>query len=142
MYYRFPFDFGELLEGQGIPPCSEAESIAQHIQLLITTKFGENRYDAEYGNEIWELEFDNGLSTGIWENRFVQSVTNAVVAYEQRIEKVKVIIHSELVEKTWPMKKYTEIKNKVTILLYADLVSSGEPFSFKTVLFLSPMSID
>ncbi len=142
MYYKFPFDFGAVLDGNDLPICSEAESIAQHIQLLITTKFGENRYDAEYGNEIWEIEFDNGINAGIWEESFEQSVLHAVVAYEQRIEKITVKIHTELVEKTWPLKKYTEIKNKVTILLYATLIESGEPFSFKSVLFLSPMSID
>nr|WP_199156847.1 GPW/gp25 family protein [Pedobacter sp. ASV2] len=141
MYFKFPIYLGELLEGRELPMCSLGESIAQHIQLLITTRFGENRYDYEYGNKIWELEFENNITTAEWEEKFRLHVINSIHQYEQRIENPIAQIFTEMVEKEWPMKKFTEVRKKVTILIKANLTESKEAFSFKTELFLSPMSV-
>ena len=143
MYYKLPFDFGNIMDGQDAEPSYNlGENIAQHIQLLITTKMGENRYDPYYGNEIWNLEFENSLTDSQWEEKFRQSVNYSILAYEPRLVNADASIHSELVEKVWPIKDYTEVKKKVTIVIRAFLRDSGEKFSFKTELFLSPMSVD
>ncbi len=142
MYYKMPFDCGDIINGKDAPTCTLGESIAQNIQLLITTKLGENRYNPNYGNAIWELEFEKAVSESKWTEDFRKAVFDVVTTYEPRIRKAYVEIHSELVEKTWPMRNYTEIKKKVTVLIKANLTETGENFSFKTELFLSPMSID
>ena len=143
MYYKLPFDFGNIMDGNDAEQSYNlGENIAQHIQLLITTKFGENRYDPYYGNEIWDLEFENSLTDSQWEERFRLSVNHSVNNYEPRLVNADTSIHSELVEKVWPIKDYTEVKKKVTIVIRATLRDSGEKFSFKTELFLSPMSVD
>ncbi len=142
MYYKIPFHCSDIINGKDLPVCTLGESIAQHIQLLITTKFGENGYDPKYGNAIWELEFERAINESKWTEEFRKSVLDAIVQYEPRLVKPYVEIHTELVEKTWPMKNYTEIKKKVTVLIKANLVDTGENFSFKTDLFLSPMSVD
>ncbi|WP_118975077.1 GPW/gp25 family protein [Taibaiella koreensis] len=143
MYYKLPFDFGRIMEGQDAEPSyNMGENIAQHIQLLITTKLGENRYDPHYGNEIWNVEFENSITDSQWEEMFRQSVVNSIRAYEPRLIQPDASIHAELVEKVWPIKDYTEVKKKVTVIVRAVLADSGEKFSFKTELFLSPMSVD
>ncbi|MCZ4242384.1 GPW/gp25 family protein [Pedobacter punctiformis] len=141
MYFKFPIYLGELLEGRDLQMCGLGESIAQHIQLLITTRFGENRYDFDYGNKIWEVEFENNITTAEWEEQFRLHVINSIQQYEQRIENPTAQIFTEMVEKEWPMKKFTEVRKKVTILIKADLTETKEAFSFKTELFLSPMSV-
>lgn len=143
MYYKLPFDFGRVLSGNdAATSVSLGENIAQHIQLLITTKLGENRFDPEYGNEIWDWEFENSLTDSQWEEKFRLAVLKTIKDYEPRIMNVDAEIHSELVEKVWPIKEYTEIKKRVTILVRALMTDSGEKFGFKTTIFLSPMSID
>ncbi len=143
MYYKLPFDFGKIIHGQDAEFSSSiAENIAQHIQLLITTKFGENRYDNNYGNEIWDLEFENSLTDTQWEEYFRLSVIKTVAQYEPRLLNPDATIHSELVEKMWPIKEYTEIKKRVVIVLKGTLAETGEKFAFKTELYLSPMSVD
>lgn len=142
MYYKLPFNFNQIINGKDAETCSLGESIAQHIQLLITTKFGENHFDAKYGNAVWELEFERAINESKWTDKFKQAVTDVITQYEQRINKVNVEIHTELIQKTWNMRNYTEIKKKVTILIKAKLADTGEKFSFKTELFLSPMSVD
>lgn len=143
MYYKLPFDFGKIIQGQDAEFSScVAENIAQHIELLITTKFGENRYDNNYGNEIWDLEFENSLSDTQWEERFRLAVIRTVAQYEHRLTNPDATVHSELVEKVWPIKEYTEIKKRVAIVVKGTLTETGEQFAFTTELYLSPMSVD
>ncbi|WP_443939951.1 GPW/gp25 family protein [Pedobacter sp. MW01-1-1] len=141
MYIKFPVQFGDVIEGRELETCSLGESIAQHLQLLITTRFGENRFDFEYGNKIWELEFQHSITNESWEEQFRTHLIDSILSYENRIEKPVVQIFSEMVEKEWPMKNFTEIRKKVIVLIKATLTESKESFSFKTELYLSPMSV-
>lgn len=131
-----------MVEGGSVETCDEAESIAHNIMLLITTKKGENRYDEGYGNEVWSLEFDNGVSSAMWETIFINSLRQQIRAYEPRIVDAKVDAHLEFVEHNYDTKEHTEIKKKVRIAVNAKLEASGERYSFVTEIFLSPMSID
>ncbi len=97
---------------------------------------------SDYGNEIWDLEFENSLTDAQWEEQFRQSVNISIRKYEPRLVNADTTIHAQLVEKVWPIKDYTEVKKKVTIIVKATLADSGEKFSFKSEIFLSPMSID
>ena len=142
MYYKIPFNFGDVMDGQDAREVNIHESIAQHLQLLITTRFGENRYDEAYGNAVWELEFDKAMDGIRWKETFRFSVEEAIGKFEARLSESKVTIHTEIVEKTWPLKKFTEIKKKVTVLVTSILTDSGQRYTFKTVLYLSPMSVD
>jgi phage baseplate assembly protein W len=142
MYYKIPFDLSNVLEGGDAPACNMHESIAQHLYVLITTRSGENRFDNSYGNSIWDLEFENGISNAQWEEWFIQAVTNGINSYEKRLTNVDVKIHSSMIERTWPMRNYVEVKKKVVVFVSAIINSTGEKYTFKTELFLSPMSVD
>ena len=141
-HYKIPFRADLLFEGKDMPTCDLGESIAQHIQLLITTRFGEHRFDYDYGNGIWQMEFERAVSEARWEESFRQSVIKAVSEYEARLTDVDAELKIEMVEKVYPMKKFTEVKKKVIILVRGKLTETGEPFTFRTELYLSPMSID
>ncbi|MEX6687651.1 GPW/gp25 family protein [Danxiaibacter flavus] len=141
MYYQIPFDFGAVMQGAPLPACDLVESIAQHVQLLVTTKCNENRFDRKYGNSVWDQDFERGLSDADWEDKFKTSLLSALENYEPRIFNINIVVKAEMVEKTWPLKKYTEIKKKVTVLINAQLVESSEKFSFKTELYISPMAV-
>lgn len=125
-----------------VETCDVFESIAQNIMLLITTKKGENRYDENYGNDVWDVEFDNGISTTIWENIFVKSLIRQINTYESRLQNPKVQAYITFVEHNYDTRGYTEVKKKVRIGINARLESTGENFNFSTELYLSPMSID
>lgn len=62
-HYKLPFSPKAAMMSSGtLETCDIAESIAQNIMLLIITKQGENRYDEQYGNDVWNVEFDNGVT--------------------------------------------------------------------------------
>nr|WP_228414110.1 GPW/gp25 family protein [Chryseobacterium sp. CH21] len=103
---------------------------------------GENRYDENYGNDVWNLEFDNGVTSAIWESVFIKSLRRQIQEYEPRIVNPQIDAHIQFVEHSYDTKEHTEIKKKVRIAINAKMEETGERFSFSTELFLSPMSID
>lgn len=142
-YYKMPFNPASVMTSHGsMKTCDIGESIAQNIMLLITTKQGENRYDEHYGNDVWNTEFDNGISPAVWENIFIKSLYRQIVAYEPRLVNPVVEAHISFVEHTYETRNFTEVKKKVRVTIKAKLEATGENFNFATELFLSPMSID
>lgn len=138
-----PFDPERLMgEESAVEMCSMAESIAHNLMLLITTKKRENRFDFDYGNTVWDIEFDNGVTTVEWEALFIESIKEQIEKYEPRIYAPRINVHIEYVEHSYETKRYSEIKKKAKIAINARLTQTGETFSFSTELFLSPMSID
>lgn len=141
--YKMPFDPEKLMsEDSTIEMCSLAESIAHNLMLLITTKKRENRFDFDYGNAVWDIEFENAITTVAWEALFVASMNEQIAKYEPRIYAAHVQVHIEYVTHTYDTKKYSEIKKKAKIAINARLTETGEVYRFATALFLSPMSID
>ncbi|MCC2590650.1 GPW/gp25 family protein [Chryseobacterium sp. MFBS3-17] len=141
--YSLPFNPSAVMVSNGtISTCSMGESIAQNIMLLIITKQGENRYDEKYGNDVWSVEFDNGVSPAMWENIFINSLKRQIAQYETRITQPVIQAHITYVEHNYETRNFTEVKKKVKVGINAKIESTGEHFSFSTELFLSPMSID
>jgi len=141
--YKIPFNPSSLMISNGqIETCDMAESIAQNIMLLIVTKKGENRYDENYGNDVWNVEFDNGVTPSMWENLFVTSLQRQIAEYEPRIVNAVVQAHINYVEHSYETRCFSEVKKKVKVGINAKMEATGERFNFSTELFLSPMSID
>jgi phage baseplate assembly protein W len=143
IYYKIPFDFEAVMsENTTILTCDIAESIAQNLMLLITTRKGENRFNPNYGNLVWDLEFDNGITTVKWEELFRQSLVDQIALYEPRIIFPKIDVKIEYVEHSYDTKEFVELRKKAKININAVLKDVGENFSFSTSLYLSPMAID
>ena len=141
--YKLPLNpLSMMMNGGHIDACGVGESIAQNIMLLIITKKGENRYDEHYGNDVWNLEFDNGITSAMWENIFVKSLQRQIDDYEPRLLNARVQANIKFVEHNYETKGFTEVKKKVKIVINAKLESTNEAFNFSTEIFLSPMSID
>jgi phage baseplate assembly protein W len=141
-HLKLPVQFGSFLSGADMPRCRQAgESIAQHIQMLLTTRPGENRFDTGYGCAIWDLDFELIISEGTWKETFRLSVIESVRKYEQRIEQVFVDIGLNNIER-FGFRGQPEIRRKATVFIKAKIVETGEPFTFKTELMLSPLSIE
>ena len=142
-FLKFPFNPEVAMsEGAELPCCSLAESIAQNIMLLIITRKGENRFNPDYGNAVWDLEFDNGVTLVEWEQAFQESLLDQIQKHEPRIVLPRIDVHIEYVEHTYGTKDLVEIRKKAKIGINAVLTDIGELFTFSTHLFLSPMSVD
>lgn len=139
-FYNKPFRFRSVFSGFGLQPTDLGKSISNHIELIIFTRFGEHRFHNDFGCEIWDLDFELIVSESIWEEKFRKSLLKSITDYEFRIYNTAVEVHITEVENVYPLRKITEIKKKVDIIVRALIKTTGEKYFFSTALFLSPLS--
>ncbi len=131
---------GRLLQGQDLESQDIGASISQYLELIIFTRYGEHRYDPNFGCEIWDLDFELIVSERMWEERLRQSLLRSITKYEQRIYDVQIDAHIKEVNKFYPLRNVNEIKKKVEIIISGKMHQTGENYTFTTSLFLSPLS--
>lgn len=142
-YYKLPLRFENLIsKNKELEPSSKGESIAAHVYLIITSKFGESRFDETYGCEIWDFDFVNITNQSNWKTRIVNSVENSIANHEKRLMNVKVNL--EIKEEDVPSgsSNVINVKKAVKISVNASLVETNEPFTFTQKMFLSPLSFE
>lgn len=142
VYYKIPLQLTEVLEGRELPLSDLESSITKNLQLIITTRFGEQRSDPTFGCEIWELDFELIVSARLWEEKLRQSLIKSITVHEMRINGVEIAVGITDIEKYNVLKQFTEIKKRVDIQVNGMIKKTGEPFTFHTNLFLSPLSVD
>ncbi|MDJ1469688.1 GPW/gp25 family protein [Cytophagaceae bacterium DM2B3-1] len=142
-YLKFPIRFSKMLEGKELDTCLDTgDSIAQYLQLLLITRPGENCFDPQFGCAIWDMDFELIVNEGTWKEGFRLAVADAIVRYEKRLENVRVEISIETVERHIGVKKRPELRRKAIVYIRANMVQTGEQFTFSTELFLSPLSVN
>jgi phage baseplate assembly protein W len=141
-YYKIPLQLGMVMEGNELPACSLSQSIAKKLELIIMTRFGEHRGDPSFGCEIWDLDFELIVSASAWEEKLRHSLLRSVTAHEHRLLHTTIMVSITDMEKFNTLKNSTEIKKKVNIHIAGTIGKTGEPFSFSTSMFLSPLSLD
>ncbi len=141
-HYKLPLLLDRVMQGYEMEHCDLETSISKNIELIILTRFGEQRSDPTFGCEIWDVDFELIVSPNIWEEKLRQSLLRSVTAHEHRLTKIEVGVTIRDMERTNFFKKFKEMKKRVDIRIDAVVVKTGEPFKFHTNMFLSPMSID
>lgn len=139
-FYSKPLKINALLKGLDLNHSDTGKSISDHIQLIIFTRYGENRHNPEFGCEIWDLDFELIVSELLWEEKFRRSLLRSISQYETRIDHIEVEVKITEVENIYPLRKITEIKKKVDITIRALLKTTGEKYYFNTNLYLSPLT--
>jgi predicted component of type VI protein secretion system len=141
--YQMPFVFGDLMQrGRELPAVNLGTSIAQNVFLIVSTKYKEHRFDAEYGCEIWERDFETIVSPLVWQEEINRSIRKCLARYEPRLENVVVDTQIEEQEYVHPTTKIRGIKKRVTANVRGVIKSTGENFACSPKLFISPISLD
>jgi phage baseplate assembly protein W len=138
--YNKPLRFSNISVGHDLDKQDLGVSISQFIELIIFTRYGEHRYNPEFGCEIWDMDFELIISETIWEEKLRQSLIRAVKKFEKRIYDVDVDVNISEINKFYPLRNVSEIKKKVELTIKGKLNKTGEKYSFKTSLYLSPLS--
>ena len=137
-YYRLPLDLASVVERQALPRCSLQESIAQHLYLMLTTHFGESRYEPEFGCQVWEQDFES-LTTMRWKDTVQQSIEQAIRTYEPRLVRAK----AQVAVMDFELKNVSQrIRKRLDVSITATLHHTNEPFDFRASLFVAPLSVD
>lgn len=138
--YAKPLRFSSINNGTDLDKQDLGSSISQYIELIIFTRYGEHRYNPEFGCEIWDMDFELIMSETIWEEKLRQSLLRSIKKFETRIYDVDVDVNIAEINKFYPLRNVSEIKKKVELIIRGKLNKTGESYLFKTALFLSPLS--
>ena len=137
-YYQLPLDLEAILERRHLPRCSVQESIAQHLYLILTTYFGESRFEPDFGCQVWEQDFE-AMTTMRWKDNVQHSVEEAIADYEPRLARARVTVAVSDFE----LKNVNQrIRKRLEVTVNASLYRTDEPFAFQASLFVAPLSVD
>ena len=125
-----------------LPSCNPGTSIAQNIFLIISSKFNEHRYDADYGCEIWDKDFELITNALVWQEQINRSIHNSLTHYEPRLENIEA--DTTIVEEPYqhPVTRVRSIKKKIIVRVKGTIKATGEPFTYSPQMYISPISID
>jgi len=137
-YYRLPLDLSGLVERQQLPRCSVQESIAQHLYLMLTTHFGESRYEPQFGCQVWEQDFE-AMTTIKWKDNVQHSIEEAIKAYEPRLVRAR----AQVAVMDFELKHVSQrIRKRLDVSISATIHHTNEPFAFQASLFVAPLSVE
>ena len=137
-YYQLPLDLEGILERQRLPRCSVQESIAQHLYLMLTTYFGESRYEPDFGCQMWEQDFE-AMTTMRWKDNVQRSIEASIHEYEPRLARARVDVSVSDFELKSVQQR---IRKRLEVKVSAALHRTDEPFQFQASLFVAPLSVD
>jgi len=135
--YRLPLNFEDLLQRRHLPRCSVQESVAQHLYLMLTTHFGESRFDPGFGCVVWQQDFE-AMTNMRWKDNVQRSVEQSIAEREPRLEQVKVVVAVEDFEMRGVNQR---IRKRLEVTVRAILHRTNEPFAFRASLFVAPLSV-
>ena len=137
-YLKLPLDLSRTLNGQ-MQRCSYEESIAQHIMMLIVSRYGEVEGKEDYGSVIWDLEFNQVLKNADWEEKVRQSLEATITKYESRLKDIHVRVELTEVEED-VRNKFPNARQRVRVWVNGVMVRNDQQFKFSTHLYISPIS--
>jgi phage baseplate assembly protein W len=144
-FYRFPIRLGEVIQRKELPSTDLVTSIRQNIYLILTSEFGEYRFDSTFGCSIWDHDFENISSVHTWKDTMSQSLKQSITRHEPRLINVRVRI--EIDQETRKMlasnKTISRLKKCVDVFISGTLVETNQSFSPPPQrLYISPFSFD
>jgi len=139
-YYKLPLDFSRVLQKKDLPECNLEDSVAQHIQLLITTVLGENKDDPQYGCKLWDSDFDIRASNNEVKEQVELAVKASITRYEQRLTQIRVAAVVSQEELTGISAR--KVKKKIKVTITGTLVRNKTPFQYSSFFYVSPLSYD
>ncbi len=137
-FYKIPFDFKKLTVGQDARKVTIEESLAQFIALIISTIFGEYKYDLEFGTIIWETDFNLLANPTQLKDQIKESVHEKVKKYEKRLIVTDVTL--SVVEDTVSYVSKIRVKKRLDIVVYGIIKQTNQPYYYRSSYYLAPFS--
>ena len=141
-YLCLPFRPDLLVKRKEHPLCSLSESIAQNLQLLVTTYQGECKFDESFGSPVWDADFENIASINVWKNKTAKELEAILMQKERRLVDTKVSVNLFQEELVNELASALMVKRKMELRISARIESTNETFEFETMFYFSPISFD
>jgi phage baseplate assembly protein W len=142
LYLTVPLNCQDITAKGRQPRCGLEDSIRQHIHLILSTHFKEHRFDPDFGNLVWEKDFETIQSVSRWKNELSEDISQALQHYEKRLWQIQVeTVLDELRILDPQTQKVSELRKRVTIRIAGKVRQTDEHFQHTEFIFFSPLSL-
>lgn len=138
-FYKTPLDFSKIFQKQELPKSSIEDSIAQYLNIVATSSFGECKFDESFGCKFWETDFDLLVDYSILKNQIAQDLTDSIRTHETRLKLTEVVVQIREGSIESPSASM-RMKKKVFIQIKGFIIKTDRPFQFQGFFFLGPLS--
>lgn len=138
LYYSLPLRLGRAIKKKKLANCSLEDSIRDHIHLMVTSHFSENKHDEKYGNSIWENEFGNISKDNNIREEIKDSILRCVNRYEPRLGNVRINIRW-LQEETGK-KNMKRLNKRLDIEVSGTVGATKKSFIHNEQFYIAPLS--
>lgn len=139
IYYKTPISFKDLMEKKEIEKTNLEHSIAQYINLVATSSYGECKFDESFGCKIWEMDFDLLSDQNTLKDRIREALIASIKKYEYRLDLADVEV-SITEAKTASYNNNMRMKKKINVVVKGNVKKTNRPFNFFGYFFVGPLS--
>ena len=139
-YYKLPLKFGALFNRRELPKTTLEESIAQYINMVATSSFGECKFDDTLGCEFWDTDFDLLTDAQSLKNHITKSITETVRKYESRLKLTQVNVGITSHNLGTGQSQVIRMKKRVSVEINGFIIKTNRPFLFQGYFYIAPLS--
>lgn len=139
IYYKTPINFKDLIGKKEVEKTNLEHSIAQYINLVATSSYGECKFDEMFGCKIWEMDFDLLSDQNTLKDNIRDALKNAIKLHEYRLELTEIEI-SITEAKAASYNNNMRMKKKINIVINGNVKKTNRPFNFYGYFFVGPLS--
>ena len=136
-FLQLPLQLDQVTRKKEVKRCSLYESVAGMMHLIIVTRFGENKQDESFGNELWENDFETIDNVQAFREKLAESLLKVIMQHEKRLSGIKVSVGFEQVVTTVYSRR---VRQRIQITIEGTLKKTNESFLHNEVFFMGPLS--
>lgn len=139
--YSLHAPINNLLRKRAQPRVPTIDAICEHINLLLSTRLGEYRYDPEMGCGIWSEDYANITNPTQWKSDAEQTIANLILTYEKRLQYARVYVDIDEPADLDSDGRTIRVRRRITIRVSGNLPETGETMPEQTfIMYFSPVA--
>jgi len=139
--YSLYAPIANLLHKRTQPRMPVVEAIRQHINLLLSTRLSEYRYDPDMGCGIWAEDYANITNPTQWKSEAEQTIASLILGYEKRLQNARVYVDIDEPADQDTHGGIIRVRRRITIRVCGNLPETGETMPEQTfIMYFSPVA--
>jgi phage baseplate assembly protein W len=138
-FLNIPVDFSSITKKAELRRININQSIHNMLHLILTTSYGEVKFDPSFGCEIWLHDFETIYNPQTFKEILKKSLLQSIRNNEKRLTNVSIDFQFEQKEIISKIKN-KRFKTRIVILINGLIEETNEPFGHRETFFIGPLS--
>jgi phage baseplate assembly protein W len=140
-FLDIPINLKDIKQKGEVSRISLKDSIHNLIHLIVTTAFGEMRYNPYFGCDIWKFDFENIYNLPSFMEELKRSLCNSIQNNEKRLVNINIDLNVEQVEVPTKISK-RRIKIRIIFVVTGIIEKTNEVLTHQDKFYIGPLSYD